>query len=499
MANTSLGGIIGTSAVLNDRNPQKHLNPFATVLQKQQRDAAAKKQQAKENDLGDILQDMVVIDKSLKKPYAQDMAKVMEGLVVKANEYQNDGKGNAKNRLYKDYVTEFLPRIQSLKAGNAEALRYEDLIQNGKIKGYDSIIDKINTADSTADLDVEVKRLGDPHVISDNLGNFSFIGIEPYDFSKFNKLESNDYLEAKIGTPREIGYGLAEVTKTSQLSPQVIEQRRQMLLNDDRYIKNIFHDAPVEVRSDRDKFNQYVNEDVNRRLSGLQRELVDKYTVNLPSDSKSSTSFNFNTGGTGSNDRFTVTEITPGVVQDATITEVPKRSAGGEPKDEVVAQLRVNKGYAIKDLTAPENSPQFWSSSTAFDVNTGKLIEGFKKKGSLVAVNEESQLEDAKGNVIHKFKNPMAVIKVEEGTGDEKQTKVYTIPYNSVKGEIKGYTADKKGQNGWELPRGADTKQASNKTVPLSTIRGLVGTKGYEGYDEKELVDYYKSQGYDIK
>jgi hypothetical protein len=33
----------------------------------------------------------------------------------------------------------------------------------------------------------------------------------------------------------------------------------------------------------------------------------------------------------------------------------------------------------------------------------------------------------------------------------------------------------------------------------MSAIKSLVGTKGYEGYTEKELVDYYKSQGYTIK
>jgi hypothetical protein len=41
------------------------------------------------------------------------------------------------------------------------------------------------------------------------------------------------------------------------------------------------------------------------------------------------------------------------------------------------------------------------------------------------------------------------------------------------------------------------TKPTKNTT--MSAIKSLVGTKGYEGYTEKELVDYYKSQGYTIK
>jgi hypothetical protein len=41
-------------------------------------------------------------------------------------------------------------------------------------------------------------------------------------------------------------------------------------------------------------------------------------------------------------------------------------------------------------------------------------------------------------------------------------------------------------------------KETSEKSVSLTNIKGLVGKKGYEGYTEKELVDYYKSQGYKI-
>jgi hypothetical protein len=37
------------------------------------------------------------------------------------------------------------------------------------------------------------------------------------------------------------------------------------------------------------------------------------------------------------------------------------------------------------------------------------------------------------------------------------------------------------------------------KTVSLQTIKSKVGTKGFEGYTEKELVDYYTSQGYKIQ
>jgi hypothetical protein len=42
-------------------------------------------------------------------------------------------------------------------------------------------------------------------------------------------------------------------------------------------------------------------------------------------------------------------------------------------------------------------------------------------------------------------------------------------------------------------------EEKKGKTVSLSTIKSKVGTKGFEGYTEKELVDYYTSQGYKIQ
>lgn len=49
--------------------------------------------------------------------------------------------------------------------------------------------------------------------------------------------------------------------------------------------------------------------------------------------------------------------------------------------------------------------------------------------------------------------------------------------------------------------KGAQTTKTSTpqKSTTRSAIKSLVGKKGYEGYTEKELIDYYKSQGYNIK
>jgi hypothetical protein len=47
-------------------------------------------------------------------------------------------------------------------------------------------------------------------------------------------------------------------------------------------------------------------------------------------------------------------------------------------------------------------------------------------------------------------------------------------------------------------PKNEEPKK-QGKTVSLQTIKSKVGTKGFEGYTEKELVDYYTSQGYKIQ
>ena len=41
--------------------------------------------------------------------------------------------------------------------------------------------------------------------------------------------------------------------------------------------------------------------------------------------------------------------------------------------------------------------------------------------------------------------------------------------------------------------------EKKGKTVSVAAIKAKVGTKGFEGYSEKELIDYYKSQGYTIQ
>jgi len=50
-----------------------------------------------------------------------------------------------------------------------------------------------------------------------------------------------------------------------------------------------------------------------------------------------------------------------------------------------------------------------------------------------------------------------------------------------------------------KLNNNAKSATTKTKTVTGAQIKALIGKPGYEGYDEKELTDYYKSQGYTIQ
>lgn len=58
-----------------------------------------------------------------------------------------------------------------------------------------------------------------------------------------------------------------------------------------------------------------------------------------------------------------------------------------------------------------------------------------------------------------------------------------------------------KGGKGQIAPVTSHSQQpkSSGKVISPQTVKSLVGKKGYEGYSEKELIDYYKSLGYTIK
>ncbi len=71
--------------------------------------------------------------------------------------------------------------------------------------------------------------------------------------------------------------------------------------------------------------------------------------------------------------------------------------------------------------------------------------------------------------------------------------------YNTIIGQYPGVEAKVNELMSGAEPKKAAAQKPAGKTVSRAKVKALVGTKGYEGYSEKELVDYYVSQGYTIK
>lgn len=98
---------------------------------------------------------------------------------------------------------------------------------------------------------------------------------------------------------------------------------------------------------------------------------------------------------------------------------------------------------------------------------------------------------------------PMMLVSV--GSGDTR--KELLVPYsrkptNLSKKDEEAWSSFRpmsgvKGKTPTQQKQQGSAKQS--KTVTSAQIKGLVGKRGYEGYSEKELADYYKSQGYTIK
>jgi len=45
---------------------------------------------------------------------------------------------------------------------------------------------------------------------------------------------------------------------------------------------------------------------------------------------------------------------------------------------------------------------------------------------------------------------------------------------------------------------GEAPKPKAEKSISVSKLKTLVGTKGYEGYSLDEIIEYYKSNGYNV-
>jgi hypothetical protein len=155
-------------------------------------------------------------------------------------------------------------------------------------------------------------------------------------------------------------------------------------------------------------------------------------------------------------------------------------------------------------------------SETATDPKT-KLALGlqdnekvtYKPDGSYVILDEKGKTRTVGtiDNLVQGFIQATKVVDINPET-DKDGTMAQGFQTNS-ENYLKQLFGTTKGSDIWNTWDDKKSKSANKsesktsegkvKTISSGTIKSLVGKKGYEGYSEKEIIDYYKSNGYEVK
>lgn len=168
--------------------------------------------------------------------------------------------------------------------------------------------------------------------------------------------------------------------------------------------------------------------------------------------------------------------ITGGFAIDADI-------AGENNKNKRIREVENKKLNAelqkIKDKYAPMLSAATTISAKA---NVNKIIEtltsSIKNRRDLIDTSYPTDTDE---------KIPLN----QQQAIEQQSGKLKVHPADIVSGAAKGKVAITENDE--------RSNKTTQKSVSLGDIQSKVGTKGYEGYTEQELVDYYKSNGYKIK
>ena len=144
------------------------------------------------------------------------------------------------------------------------------------------------------------------------------------------------------------------------------------------------------------------------------------------------------------------------------------------------------------------------------NLNVGGKDDAVKKFKDVTYVGK---IDNNKGYVLGTRKATMSEMKTPEftvhlkngGTTDNFPAKI-EVPLSVIKGvlQIDEDTWGKLNSVGGSSKPAVSSKpkketaKIGSKSLKMDMIKSKVGTKGFEGYTEKELVDYYKSQGYTV-
>jgi len=138
----------------------------------------------------------------------------------------------------------------------------------------------------------------------------------------------------------------------------------------------------------------------------------------------------------------------------------------------------------------------------------------YKPDGSYIIFDEDGKQRSTGtiDNLMQGFIGAVKIVDVNPET-DKDGTMAQGFQTNSENyfKKLHGTTSGRTIWDSWVVDKGTvtDNKQSdkkesnqqntNNKTISANKLKSLIGTKGYEGYTEKELQDYYISNGYEIK
>jgi hypothetical protein len=173
---------------------------------------------------------------------------------------------------------------------------------------------------------------------------------------------------------------------------------------------------------------------------------------------------------------------------------------------EIQGRIDARQAYGIAARRAFQVADQ-----QAQDDYVETMWEAYKKNGSLdPQIVGDYQKSDSKGHKVPIDKqvfNPdgtvdLIVYKVDkDGNMTTEVDEAYStrkVPAPQIKARIRK-ELETPMTNTQGNPTQSKPNSKTSKTVSLSTLKSLVGQKGYEGYTIDEIIKYYKSNGYIIK
>ncbi len=421
-------------------------------------------------DVNKIIDDMVVTDGNMLPAWSERMKTINSDVVNKAMEYINDGKPNPQVRLWQYYTNNVAPQQQLLTQGNKKAMEY--LNNNGKHLVYDDVTNLLSTEKDMAKVQQIIADKKDNSLMGSEDGGFSFIPIQNYDYKEFLKVDkSSDY----VPSAKPIDYihnGLITTTTDYKLNPDVESAKRDLLLNDPHYMIVKAHAAPVDVRTDPQKLNEFLLNAVDEDMKKLSYSKTKQSTYNAPKTGVKPRKGSDDSDDYGNpNQRFIVEEADPNV----DLFMSTKNKYGN------YIRFSPQKRWVIKDnSTTGENKRLSISSTNALNMKTGKWGE-LNGSVRILEAWRGYNMKDTNGKVVSGGKKDYVVVQTEQRGGKNKPNILtnYLVPKEVIGTKLKAYTSDKKADNGWEFPDDG----SSNKNEPTDAPKADNKKSKYKNID----------------